>query len=142
MDNPQMISVLALACAGLSIAASLACFALTLKARQQRRNFLALALQMERELSATSQDTTSAAQRASDLARRIALLEGRSRFTKAEATDAPDAAFISAAKTPITERRHRVLSLARRGQDTGEIANLLGLTRGEVELIIGLSQAA
>jgi hypothetical protein len=42
----------------------------------------------------------------------------------------------------MTERRHRVLSLARRGYDVNTIATMLNELPGEVELIIGLSKAA
>jgi hypothetical protein len=41
----------------------------------------------------------------------------------------------------MTERRHRVLALARRGLDAMSIAETLGVPYGEVELIISLSIA-
>lgn len=42
-------------------------------------------------------------------------------------------------KSSMTEKRHRVLSLARYGQDVDTIANTLGLPHGEVELIVNLN---
>lgn len=42
-------------------------------------------------------------------------------------------------KSSMTEKRHRVLSLAKYGQDVDTIANTLGLPHGEVELIVNLN---
>lgn len=39
----------------------------------------------------------------------------------------------------MTERRHRVMVLARRGMNTEMIAETLGVPKGEIELIISLS---
>ena len=46
------------------------------------------------------------------------------------------------AKLSMTERRHRVIALASRGQNAEAIATTLGIMPGEVELIIRLNQAA
>lgn len=45
-------------------------------------------------------------------------------------------------KLGLTERRYRVLRLARRGLDARAISSMLDIPHGEVELIIGLSRAA
>ena len=46
------------------------------------------------------------------------------------------------ARLSITERRHRVLTLAKRGLEAEQIAATLGVPHGEVELIISLNAAA
>jgi hypothetical protein len=46
------------------------------------------------------------------------------------------------ARLSITERRHRVLTLAKRGLEAEQIAATLGVPHGEVELIISLNTAA
>ena len=57
----------------------------------------------------------------------------------------PAAATAAAATSPsgprqsVTERRHRVLTLARRGMDVKAIAQTLGMPHGEVALIIRMS---
>lgn len=45
----------------------------------------------------------------------------------------------STARQSVTERRHRVLTLARRGMDVKAIAQTLGIPHGEVALIIRMS---
>ena len=77
-------------------------------------------------------------------ARRIAWLESRVRgpvTAPAEEPVAEPSADVPA-KPSITERRHRVLRLAQRGQDAKQIAATLGMNYGEVELMIGLHTAA
>lgn len=58
-------------------------------------------------------------------------------------TAAPAAAAAAAAaanaRQSVTERRHRVLTLARRGMDIKAIAQTLGMPHGEVALIIRMS---
>lgn len=46
------------------------------------------------------------------------------------------------ARLSITERRYRVLTLAKRGLEAEQIAATLGVPHGEVELIISLNAAA
>ena len=85
------------------------------------------------------------AQKNADNTRRIAWLETRVRQPK-KAEPETLAEIIEANSQPvlqttnITERRHRVLSLAGRGQDVEMIAATLGMLRGEVELILSLNQ--
>lgn len=59
------------------------------------------------------------------------------------APEPPAAAAATAAATgsrqSVTERRHRVLTLARRGMDIKAIAQTLGMPHGEVALIIRMS---
>jgi hypothetical protein len=83
------------------------------------------------------------AQRANEQSRRIAWLEARVRQPKTTEDEMIDeTAAGEPAKLSMTERRHRVIALASRGQNAEAIATTLGIMPGEVELIIRLNQAA
>lgn len=84
-------------------------------------------------------------QKVADNTRRIAWLETRIRQPRKSESDAAlesvNANSSNIAPVPnITERRHRVLSLAARGQNAESIAATLGMLGGEVELILNLNQ--
>jgi hypothetical protein len=83
-------------------------------------------------------------QRLAEHVRRIAWLESRIRKPQPLSEDVIDdgAEETEPEKLSITERRHRVISLASRGQRAETIAATLGMLPGEVELIISLNQAA
>jgi len=86
-----------------------------------------------------------------DQARRIAWLETRIRQPKAVKEIAERIEFVpelplfnapeTAAKSNITERRHRILTLAARGQTIETIASTLGMMTGEVQLVINLNRS-
>jgi hypothetical protein len=83
-------------------------------------------------------------QKTADQSRRIAWLESRIRQPKLLRNDVIDdtvAAPQPPLKSNMTERRHRVLTLASRGQSADVIASTLGMMPGEVELIINLNRA-
>lgn len=82
--------------------------------------------------------------RATDQARRIAWLEARIRKPEKVKKDILSQEVLSPKplELNITERRHRVLALASRGQDAETIANTLGMLTGEVELIMSLGRGA
>jgi hypothetical protein len=85
-------------------------------------------------------------QRVVDQARRIAWLETRVRKPRTASSEVIDDEAIVAApaepqKLNITERRHRVIALASRGQRPDVIAATLGMLPGEVELIVNLNHA-
>jgi DNA-binding NarL/FixJ family response regulator len=92
-------------------------------------------------LADLSRDLDTASRQSAEWARKIAWLESRARGGSQEAR-VPETAAPTNGKLNITERRHRVLSLARRGQDVQTIARTLGMPHGEVELMINLGQAA
>jgi hypothetical protein len=130
------IATLALGCGGL-------CLALARRARQDAQNLIAVALQLEGAAQDLSRDLDAATERANEQGCRLAWLEAQRRAPAASPVAPAGDRFASPnAKTLVTERRHRVLSLARRGVDSGSISTTLNLPRGEVELIIGLSRAS
>lgn len=82
-------------------------------------------------------------QRISEQGRRVAWLETRIRQPKVVEDDVLNETQIDVStKSIITERRHRVLTLAARGQTVEEIADTLGMMHGEIQLIINLSRSA
>lgn len=82
-------------------------------------------------------------QRVSEQSRRIAWLETRIRQPKVSSEEIlEDEMPGELPRLNITERRHRVMALAGRGQNAEMIATTLGMLPGEVELIINLNQVA
>lgn len=82
------------------------------------------------------------AQRVAEQSRRIAWLETRVRQPKSASEEIVEETFSEPEKLNMTERRHRVITLASRGQNAETIAATLGMLPGEVELIINLKQIA
>lgn len=83
------------------------------------------------------------ADRLAEQTRRTAWLESKVRQPKKTSDDVLDDTLIhETPKLNITERRHRVVTLASRGQNAESIASALGMLRGEVELIIDINRAA
>ncbi len=81
--------------------------------------------------------------RLSEQSRHIAWLETRIRQPKlVNDRVLQDESIHETPKATMTERRHRVITLASRGQNASMIAAALGMLQGEVELIMSLNQAA
>lgn len=141
--NPQ--TTIAIAIAAVAVIACAVCLALVFRLRSEARNMLAVLVQMEAQTADLSRDLDVATQRSTDLARRVAWLESRQR--PAAETVVEQIAHVGEGlqaqnRLNMTERRHRILTLARRGLDAQAVSSTLGLPYGEVELIIGLSRAA
>lgn len=84
----------------------------------------------------------TAHRRDSDQARRIAWLESKIRKPRPTSDEVLDDSVITEQpKLSMTERRHRVITLASRGKNAEAIASSLGLFKGEVELILNLNKA-
>jgi hypothetical protein len=82
-------------------------------------------------------------QRTAEQSRRVAWLETRVRQPRAANEEILEESILTETpKLTITERRHRVIKLAMRGQSVDAIASALGMLKGEVELIVNLSHAA
>ena len=98
---------------------------------------------LEESLTENQKKLETNSKRLVDQSRRVAWLETRVRQPRTLKDDVLNASVLSdAPKSNITERRHRVLALASRGQDAKKIASTLGMMIGEVELIISLNSAA
>ena len=141
--STQTTSLAALAVATLALGCGGLCLALARRAQRDARNIIAVALQLEGEAQDLSRDLDAATERANEQGRRLAWLEAQRRAPAASPlAPSGDGFALPTAKSLMTERRYRVLSLARRGVDSGSISKTLNLPRGEVELIIGLSRAS
>jgi DNA-binding NarL/FixJ family response regulator len=137
-----MIAIIAFASALVAILTCFSCLASNRKRRAELRSTTDQLGRLEHDLYELSRDFDTATERATHQARRIAWLESRVHPGKQlEALHTPETSF-DKGRSPITERRHRVLTLARRGQAAEAIAATLNMAQGEVELIIGLSKAA
>lgn len=117
------------------------CLTIALKARATARRSLTHASEVESKLAVAIQDLHQLSQRMMEQANHIVWLESRLRANQTE--DEPDflASLAAPSKPSITERRHRVLALARHGLDAETIAATIGAPHGEVELIIELNNA-
>jgi hypothetical protein len=95
----------------------------------------------EVDLDELSQDLDTVSKKCGELARKIAVFESNApalSFGTAIEEEVP----VTPQKLTITERRHRVRVLARRGKNAEAIATTLGMPYGEVQLIMGLAGAA
>jgi len=99
--------------------------------------------ELQQSLTKSKQRLEVVTKNVSEQSRRFAWLETRVRQPKAPKEEVlPEESVNSSLKSNMTERRHRVLTLAARGQDAKKIASTLGMMPGEVELIINLNRAA
>jgi hypothetical protein len=135
----KLIANAALISAGLAFISLIVNLILIANSRRQKRNWVETRRRFDEEIDGLSRDLDTASKQAGEHARRIAWLESRARYAQPDVKVAEKSVQ---QKTTITERRHRVMSLARRGQDINTIARTLGMNHGEVELMINLGRAA
>jgi DNA-binding NarL/FixJ family response regulator len=141
--NNQMIFTAELATSAVSLISFLTSVILFKRTKILARTLSYQESRVDQEMAAISGDLDTVSQKAGEYARRVAWLETRVRHTQVEPKPAAEpVAATTNAKPTITERRHRVLTLARRGQDPQTIARTLGMPHGEVELMINLGRAA
>lgn len=132
-------------CAFVIGAASLIFSLLTVKKSRSQRGLLEFVGKqvedLENVLAKNKETLTANAERLSEQSRRIAWLESRVRQPKAVSDEViEDSLIAEPQKLNMTERRHRVITLAARGQSAETIAGTLGMMPGEVELIMNLNQ--
>ncbi len=140
--NPKTILVITAVSAVVMLGSFLISVLAFSKARRLARAGYALEGDFEKSMAEFSRDLDTLSQKLGEQARKIAWLEGRARPGRVEQPMADEMVTAAYSKPNITERRHRVLSLARRGQDVRTIAQTLGMPHGEVELMINLLKAA
>ena len=143
MNTEILISIVGPSLAIISLAVSWYCF---FKFRRQR-SFIQAGFEqiedLENALATNDEILQINKTYMSDQARRIAWLETRIRRPKKVSSNVLNAEVISRDTKPtITEKRHRVLTLASQGLDTESIASTAGILPGEVELIINLNRQA
>jgi hypothetical protein len=140
--QPKIILIIASGSALFSVVSLLLSMGALSKARQLAKAGHGLEGDFQNSMSDFSRDLDTLSQKAGEQARKIAWLEARARSGRKEQSVEPEMVVEGTPKPNITERRHRVLSLVRRGQDVQTIAQTLGMPYGEVELMINLLKAA
>src|SRR5438093_595950 len=98
------------------------CLILALKARAGARRSLTHASELGEKLSVTIHDLHQLSQRLMEQADHIVWLESRAHSNQLEDETDLVASLAAPSKPSITERRHRVLALARHGLDAETIA--------------------
>lgn len=131
-DKTQWPAYLAL------LGAALICYALAQRLRQTARQQQAAATALTQRLTAVEARLQHTLEQSAEQTRRLAWLELN--LQQDRSGTSPLSSTKSDGKvTSMTERRHRVLVLARRGMDVETIAETLGVPKGEIELMISLS---
>jgi hypothetical protein len=139
--DPKLIANVTYLSALLAVVSLIVNLIMIASSRRQKRGWLETSKRFDEEIASLSRDLDTASRQSGEHVRRIAWLEARARSVQPQT---PKLQMETAAKprVTITERRHRVMSLARRGQDIDTIAQILGMNNGEVELMLNLSKAA
>jgi uncharacterized protein YlxW (UPF0749 family) len=141
MNHSILQSIIPLACSSLALIGAGVCMALLYKTRAANRLIAESLSQSEADLAELSQDLDTLSKKCGELARKVMALESNASALSFE-TAMEEGVAVTSQKLTITERRHRVRVLARRGKNAEAIAATLGMPRGEVQLIMGLAGAA
>jgi hypothetical protein len=136
MKNQNFIIAVQLTLTFASLICSVFCFRLIKSWKKRANNYLVVAEQLERDIKVLSCNLEASVERESVYLKKLSTLNNKTepKFTLQPSTYKP--------KSNMTEKRHRVLALAKYGQDVDTIANTLGLPHGEVELIVNLNSVA
>lgn len=123
---------------------SVVCLANLRKNRNLMETLISRIEELENDFDECRDQLEDGKVRATDQSRRIAWLEARIRKPEKVKKDILSQEVLTpkSLETNMTERRHRVLALASRGQDAETISNTLGMLPGEVELIMSLGRGA
>ena len=136
----QLISLIALAGLLVSLGAGVAVVVLARKLREANNSQQLLATDMDYRLNEIRHNLEVVAQHTSAQLQRIAQpIPAAQPRAPEPAVATSTAAAPTGSRQSVTERRHRVLTLARRGMDIRAIAQTLGMPHGEVTLIIRMS---
>jgi hypothetical protein len=141
MNHSILQNIIPLACSSLALICAGACLVLLFRTRATNRVIAETLGRAEADLAELSQDLDTVSKKCGELARKVVALESNtSAFTFGTTTE--EGVAVTLEKLTITERRHRVRVLARRGKNAEAIAATLGMPRGEVQLIMGLAGAS
>ena len=135
MNQQMLVEAVCILTGALSLMVSLVALSRLRRINRATASFQEAA---NKELDVLSNDVDKLSRQSGEFSRRISSLESRKQSSALET----DESVTVNTKPTITERRHRVLSLARRGQNAQTIAQTLGMPHGEVELMINLVRAA
>ena len=136
MKNPNLIMAAQLTLTFLSVICAIFCLRYFKTWKTKANNYLVVVEQLEREVKVLSCNLEASVEREGVYINKISKMQNK-----------PEQKFatppsLQKTKSNMTEKRHRVLSLAKYGQDVDTIANTLGLPHGEVELIVNLNSVA
>lgn len=141
MDYQQLISILALVGILIAIVSGITCLSLARKLRDAEdhqmeieKDIDTLFKEIRHNLDAVVHHTNEQWNRISQV--ETSIVQEREPEPVVEPMPAAPSALV---RQSMTERRHQVLTLARRGMDVQTIAITLGVPRGEVALIIGMN---
>lgn len=136
MKNQNLIMAAQLFLTIASFATSILCFYLIKAWKTRANNYVVVVEQLEKDVQILSCNLEASIEREGLYLNKLSNLNKK-------AASKPVAQIPSnKPKSDMTEKRHRVLSLAKYGQDVDTIANTLGLPHGEVELIVNLNSVA
>ncbi|MFN7927446.1 MAG: hypothetical protein U0Y68_05790 [Blastocatellia bacterium] len=139
----QLIVMIALAGVVLALAAGVGVAVLARKLRTTNNRYQLLVADMDNRMNEMRHHLEAVAQHTRAQLQRLSQpvpppVAAPTPEPVATATSAATTAA-SSTRQSVTERRHRVLTLARRGMDIKAIAQTLGMPHGEVALIIRMS---
>lgn len=147
-----LISFIAFAGFFLAVSSGLTCIALARKLREAKHKQHVLATGIEYRFTEVRQNIDAIADQTAAQLQRLSQTISQPRVqpqpqpakqavAQPTAPVTMESAIAGAVNTrqSVTERRHRVLTLARRGMDVKAIAQTLGIPHGEVALIIRIS---
>ena len=142
MNFETGLFAIAISVGALSLVSTLLC----LKKQKTQRRLLEFAeqqiVELQETVAKTRESLETSTQRINEQLRRITWLETRVRQPKLVSDEViDDTAPAETPKLNMTERRHRIIALASRGQHTDAIAATLGMLPGEVDLILNLNRA-
>lgn len=139
--NPHILSLNTILLATIAFGSLVSMIVLFARMRGLKKSLIAFEERYGIEMQEFSRDLDTVSRKCGEHRRRIAWLETRLRPRPSEQDQYVKAAPVQTEKLTITERRHRVLTLARRGKDPRTIAQTLGMPHGEVELMLNLQAA-
>lgn len=137
MNNVNLIIAAELVLTLTSVFCCILCLRLFKTWKTKANDYLVVAEQLENEVKVLGCNLEASIEREGLYLNKIAKLQHKP-ITK---NDSHFSSFRTQhiSNSSMTEKRHRVLSLAKYGQDVDTIANTLGLPHGEVELIVNLN---
>lgn len=140
MKNQNFLIVVQLTLAFASVLCCIICMRRFKTWKTKANDYLVAAERLEREVNVLGCNLEASIEREGLYINKIAKLQK----TNQPKLQIPHSAHKEqpSLKPNMTEKRHRVLVLARYGQDVDTIANTLGLPHGEVELIVNLNSVA
>lgn len=140
MDYTQFISIIALAGILIAIVSGITCLSLARKLREAEEHQMEIEKDIETLFKEIRYNLDTVVHHTNEQWNRIAKVE-TSIVQEREPEPVIEAvpAATSLGRQSMTERRHQVLTLAKRGMDVQSIAMTLGVPRGEVALIIGMN---